>query len=888
MADYYYVQLVYNAAGGSGAPTNTVGMSRTPGASMTLRIASAVPTRQYYVFKGWAFSSGQSSGMSGGTALSVNASTTAGSSNARTYNLYAAWQPETAVLSYNANGGSGAPASQTVNKNTWFTLRTGVPTRSGYEFVGWNTSSTATAATYQPGGQARIVSNMTLYAVWKVSNSTISTISSSVPIDGSTQGSVSISSINNSYTHQLTLSIGESSQVISLAAGVTSATFTIPSSWLSEVPNSTTGTALASLKTFNGSTQVGGTDVKTFSITVPANIVPVITVATDYVNSNATVDGWDILLQNYSQIKLTATASGGTGATVATFTFAGDGLSQTSASNEATSSVLTSSGSRSWTVTVTDSRGRTASTIVTDTVHEYFSPSIASLTAFRADSGGNRDDAAGTYIKATGVFDYSSCDSHNSLTVDKIEYQAEDAGSWTLGQNNAASGTAYTFGGGSITETKTFHVKLTLMDALGNSADFTVDIAPIVGYGFGLKNDRVHFGGPCKEPGFVCDFPTKLVNGHIVGSHSASGNYAKVVTFKTDVQTSANLLPPMVDGTYSGNGVQAVVSGGVATLSGTTTASGNAIIIPLSKAVVVPDNSYFHLFNSVANGSASPSFELSTSAGTTNIAPSFNPANRIFPVPSNRFGVTIDRVRFWLGNGVTLSGTFNPMLAMSSTAIPFEPYADASDLDIDNPLTLEYIRSGDTSPSRLTINFARDYTLNSFTSNNSADAYLHNLATATWNLYIGKSSSSDSVEILDFHNPWSNTDMTIEWEDTSISTLPTGATQATGACKTGTMTLGNGATALGEIRVKQSGRVVNVSGYAQGTFSSGTTGYLLGTISGVDMPSNYIRAVGGCGSQNYYAYNSAYLILDPSTGDFTARCSANSSYVTFNLTYIAD
>ena len=376
--------------------------------------------------------------------------------------------------------------------------------------------------------------------------------------------------------------------------------------------------------------------------------------------------------------------------------------------------------------------------------------------------------------------------------------------------------------------------------------------------------------------------------GSSVATHSASGNYAKVVTFKTDVQTSANLLPPMVDGTYSGNGVKAVVSGGVATLSGTTTASGNAIIIPLSKSVVVPDNSYFHLFNSVANGSASPSFELSTSAGTTNIAPSFNPATRIFPVPSNRYGVTIDRVRFWLSSGVTLSGTFNPMLAMSSTAIPFEPYADASDLNIDNPLTVEYIRSDDSAPTRLTIGFNRDYTLASFTSSNSVDAYLHNLATATWNLYIGKSDSSDSVEILDFHNPWSNTDMTIEWEDTSISTLPTGATQATGACKTGTMTLGNGATALGEIRVKQSGRVVNVSGYAQGTFSSGTTGYLLGTISGVDMPSDYIRAVGGCGDQNYYAYNSAYLILDQTTGALTARCSANSSYVTFNFTYIAD
>lgn len=640
MADYYYAKLVYNAAGGSGAPTNTVGMSQTPGASMTLRVASAVPSRQYYTFKGWAFSSGQSSGMSGGTALSVNASTTAGSSNARVYNLYAAWQPETAVLSYNANGGSGAPSSQTVNKNTWFNLRNGVPTRSGYEFVGWNTSSTATAATYQPGDSARIVGNMTLYAVWKVSNSTISTISSSVPIDGSTQGSVSISSINNSYTHQLTLSIGESSQVISLAAGVTSATFTIPSSWLSEVPNSTTGTALASLKTFNGSTQVGGTDVKSFSITVPANIVPVITVATDYVNSNATVDGWDILLQNFSQIKLTATASGGTGATVATFTFAGDGLSQTSASNEATSSVLTSSGSRSWTVTVTDSRGRTASTIVTDTVHEYFSPSIASMTAFRSDSTGNRDDAAGNYINATGVFTYASADGNNTLSVDAIEYRAEDEQSWTVGEASAVSGNSYTFGGGLIKETKMFHVRLSLTDALGNSAQYVVDVAPIVGYGFGLKNDRVHFGGPCKEKGFVCDFPTKLVNGSVVASHSASGNYAKVCNF----------------------------------------------------------------------------------------------SHRAIPAPQSYTG--------------------NP----------------------DNALTLEWLRSSDSTPTKTTIRFNSTFGLDSFITDNGF-CYM-SYANDIWSFFVEKTSVDDIINIIDFHNPWSNSDMTVEWEDSSVSTLPTGAIQA--------------------------------------------------------------------------------------------------------------
>lgn len=887
---FYYAQVRYNANGGSGAPAAQSRSTKIAGGGVIITLSSGVPSRQYYTFKGWAYSSSATSGMSGGTQVSFNASTTPSAANAAIYTLYAAWQPETAVLSYNANGGSGAPSSQTVNKNTWFNLRTGVPTRSGYEFVGWNTSSTATAATYQPGDSARIVGNMTLYAVWKVSNSTISTITSSVPMDGSTTGTVTISTINASYSHTLTIALGSSSQTINIAAGTTTQTFTIPSAWVSEVPNATSATATATLKTYDGGTQIGGSDTKTFTVTVPASVVPSLTVAQTIVNSNATVAGWGILLQNYSQIKLTATATAGTGATVASYTFSGDGMSYSGSSNEQTSAVLTSSGSRTWTVKVTDSRGRTATVTSSATVHEYASPVISSLTAFRSDSGGNRDDAAGTYIKATGVFDYSSCDSHNSLSVDKIEYQAEDAGSWTLGQNNAASGTAYTFGSGSITETKTFHVKLTLTDALGNSADFTVDIAPIVGYGFGLKNDRVHFGGPCKEPGFVCDFPAKLVNGSVVASHTASGNYAKVVTFGANVTTGKNLAPTNSYNTarvYWGTNINSanILGQVLQTLSaGTYTISWKHTMTAVASATF-QTGSYIRYYDG-SSWHILASYSVTTQ-GSCAVDDVFE-ISRTITIGESDVGQNFE-VLAYCGQDSGFKSTISEyQIEVGSQKTPFEPYVDITNMAIDAPVTMEYIRSSDETKTELTIVFNPDYSLSSFKSNNSADAYLHRSSASVWNLYIGKSNSSDSVEILDFHNPWSNTDMTVEWEDTSISTLPTGATQATGACKTGTMTLGNGASALGEIRVKQSGRVVNVSGYAQGTFSSGTTGYLLGTISGVDMPSNYIRAVGGCGSQNYYAYESAYLILDPSTGDFTARCSANSSYVTFNLTYIAD
>ena len=74
----------------------------------------------------------------------------------------------TFTVSYNANGGSGAPSSQTKYPGTALTLSTVRPTRTGYNFLGWSTSSSATTATYQPGDSYTADSSATLYAVWEL------------------------------------------------------------------------------------------------------------------------------------------------------------------------------------------------------------------------------------------------------------------------------------------------------------------------------------------------------------------------------------------------------------------------------------------------------------------------------------------------------------------------------------------------------------------------------------------------------------------------------------------------------------------------------------------------------------------------------------------------
>ena len=94
-------------------------------------------------------------------------------SRAPKIDLYAVWSPNTYTISYNANGGSGAPTAQTKTYGTDLTLTTSTPTRSGYTFNGWNTKSDGSGTNYSAGGKFTTNANTTLYAKWKQNTFTL-------------------------------------------------------------------------------------------------------------------------------------------------------------------------------------------------------------------------------------------------------------------------------------------------------------------------------------------------------------------------------------------------------------------------------------------------------------------------------------------------------------------------------------------------------------------------------------------------------------------------------------------------------------------------------------------------------------------------------------------
>lgn len=69
-------------------------------------------------------------------------------------------------VTYNANGGSGPPNSQTKTAGKTLVLATSEPLYTGHVFKYWNTKSDGTGTTYYPGGNYSQDAAVTLYAIW--------------------------------------------------------------------------------------------------------------------------------------------------------------------------------------------------------------------------------------------------------------------------------------------------------------------------------------------------------------------------------------------------------------------------------------------------------------------------------------------------------------------------------------------------------------------------------------------------------------------------------------------------------------------------------------------------------------------------------------------------
>ena len=151
--------ITYNLMGGSGSVNNQIKKF-----DVDLTFSSTIPTRIGYTFVGW---NTDKNAIAAKYQPSDKYTANSGAT------LYAIWKINTWTVSYNMNGGSGSIANQTKTYGQDLTLSSTKPTRTGYDFVGWNTNKDATTAQYSAGGKYTANSGATLYAIWKANNYTI-------------------------------------------------------------------------------------------------------------------------------------------------------------------------------------------------------------------------------------------------------------------------------------------------------------------------------------------------------------------------------------------------------------------------------------------------------------------------------------------------------------------------------------------------------------------------------------------------------------------------------------------------------------------------------------------------------------------------------------------
>lgn len=84
----------------------------------------------------------------------------------RTVYRYKDEEPEKYTITYNANGGTGAPSAQTKVHGEEIRISSGTPKKSGCNFLGWSTSENGSVK-YKPGEKYNEDKNTTLYAVWE-------------------------------------------------------------------------------------------------------------------------------------------------------------------------------------------------------------------------------------------------------------------------------------------------------------------------------------------------------------------------------------------------------------------------------------------------------------------------------------------------------------------------------------------------------------------------------------------------------------------------------------------------------------------------------------------------------------------------------------------------
>lgn len=338
---------------------------------------------------------------------------------------------------------------------------------------------------------------------------TIPRASSFGTISGDTIGSqinISVNAATSSFTHKFWYRVGDSGWIESPL------TFTPSLSLCSQVPNATSATMELRLRTMSGSTQIGSDVYKSITVYVPSSVVPSISA----VNITEAVSGlntqFGAYVQNKSKLRVKTTSAGAQGSTIKTVKVTAQDSDYYGP--DITTAILTSSGNVPISVTVTDSRGRTATSSRNATIVSYYAIKIDLFTAKRCNANGTANEA-GTALSIQSKYNIAPVGNRNAKKY-KIEIQERGTTTWITLKNENAVNDPYSYNGtftaaaNTAAADKAYTLKLTVTDYFGSVMAFAE-----VGTVFRIININtskkgIAFGKFSEKNAFECNMPAEF------------------------------------------------------------------------------------------------------------------------------------------------------------------------------------------------------------------------------------------------------------------------------------------------------------------------------------------------------------------------------------------
>ncbi|QUY65078.1 hypothetical protein GUI37_05930 [Helcococcus kunzii] len=246
-------------------------------------------------------------------------------------------------------------------------------------------------------GNASGSSSMTLTTIARATSFTLSTSNLTM----NNEMTVNLNPATSSFSHVIYLKYGSKgyTSVANLSSGVKTAKFTPKTDvWASANTNSASGVATVMVRTISGSATIGETS-KTFTLTIPSNIVPTVNHTVTLVNG---LNGQYI--KGFSSAKIVNTASGTLGSSFRGFTTKitqENILLQSSNQQIFNTNVFNAAGDVTINTEATDSRGRKAQIKTVVNVKDYNYPSLTNIKVYRSNASGLvQDDGSYATIEA--------------------------------------------------------------------------------------------------------------------------------------------------------------------------------------------------------------------------------------------------------------------------------------------------------------------------------------------------------------------------------------------------------------------------------------------------------------------------------------------------------